>query len=328
MADNKIFGMSGLREGGSSTTRGSLLSGGAELSPMLSRLMNTPSALSTPTGVGQGYVPGQGATGFAAAPVVGMEEAPSFGGGFGMARQNFSAPALAFRSQGFADGGMVDPNMMQMPGPQGMPNPAAALPQAPPLDPQQLQAETQRVASANPQVIQQLQQVIMQALQSGQLTEQDLNMAVQLAKAAAQNPQLYPRLRQLAIQRGLATEADLPPQYDQGIVFALLLAGEAVQRMMGNQPVPQGEMQSFRNGGAVTPGAYAAGGGVATGSPTGDQTGRADDIPIRVSGGEYVIPKHVVMAKGTEFFDKLLAKYDNDPNNDPEDDSDDNGDMD
>jgi hypothetical protein len=308
MADNKIFGMSGLRQGGASTTRGSLLSGGAELSPMLARLVSTPPALSTPTGVGQGYVPSQGATGFAAAPVVGMEQAPTFGGGFGMAPQNFNAPVLAFRSQGFADGGMVDPNMMQMPGPQGMPDPAANLPSAPPLGPQQLQAETQRVANANPQVIQQLQQVIMQALQSGQLTEQDLNMAVQLARAAAQNPQLYPRLRQLAIQ-------DLPPEYDQGIVFALLLAGEAVQRMMGNQQVPQPEAQgaAMADGGVVTPGAYAAGGGVAMGSPTGDKTGRADDIPIRVSGGEYVIPAHVVQAKGTEFFDRMLAQYNGSP---------------
>lgn len=140
-------------------------------------------------------------------------------------------------------------------------------------------------------------------------------MAVQLARAAAQNPQLYPRLRQLAIQRGLATEADLPPEYDQGIVFALLLAGEAVQRMMGNQQVPQPEAQgaAMADGGVVTPGAYAAGGGVAMGSPTGDKTGRADDIPIRVSGGEYVIPAHVVQAKGTEFFDRMLAQYNGSP---------------
>ena len=40
-------------------------------------------------------------------------------------------------------------------------------------------------------------------------------------------------------------------------------------------------------------------------------------IPVKVAGvnnaemegGEYVIPKHVVMAKGTEFFDKMLANY-------------------
>ena len=40
-----------------------------------------------------------------------------------------------------------------------------------------------------------------------------------------------------------------------------------------------------------------------------DPQGRADDVPIAVSGGEYVIPKSVVMVKGTEFFDRLVQKY-------------------
>ena len=32
-----------------------------------------------------------------------------------------------------------------------------------------------------------------------------------------------------------------------------------------------------------------------------------------MEGGEYVIPKKVVMAKGTEFFDKMLANYEDKP---------------
>jgi len=44
-------------------------------------------------------------------------------------------------------------------------------------------------------------------------------------------------------------------------------------------------------------------------------------IPVKVAGvnkaemegGEYVIPKKVVMAKGTEFFDKMLASYEDKP---------------
>jgi hypothetical protein len=34
-----------------------------------------------------------------------------------------------------------------------------------------------------------------------------------------------------------------------------------------------------------------------------------DAIPARLSDGEYIIPAEVVRAKGTEFFDKLVAKY-------------------
>lgn len=221
---------------------------------------------------------------------------------------NPNAPLLSFRSQGYADGGMVP----MMPGVQpGMPMGQMAGPQpGPPVSSAELESEVQRVANSNPEVMQQLQQIIMLALQSGKLTMDQLNMAIQLAKAAVQNPQLYPRLRALAIQRGLAAPDDLPEQYDQGIVFAFLLAGEAVQRTAGGQQVaPQPQGQMLADGGAVLPGDYAAGGGVAMGSPSGDRTGRADDIPIRVSGGEYVIPAHVVQAKGTEFFDRMLAQY-------------------
>jgi hypothetical protein len=41
----------------------------------------------------------------------------------------------------------------------------------------------------------------------------------------------------------------------------------------------------------------------------GDGSGIDDTIPAMVSEGEYVIPADVVKAKGTEFFDKLCAKY-------------------
>ena len=224
----------------------------------------------------------------------------------GTVASNPNYPVLDFRMQPtYADGGMVPPAGMAPPSPQPMPQ----MPSAPatPISSADMEGEIQRLMSQNPEVIQKIQQTLMQAVQSGQLTLEQLNTAVQLAKAAAQNPELYPRLRALAIQRGLADEDELPQQYDQSIVMALLLAGAAVQQQMGGQssgPVPQ-----MANGGRVRPGMYAAGGGIATGSPSGDRTGRADDIPIRVSGGEFVIPKHVVDAKGTEFFQKMLDQY-------------------
>lgn len=224
----------------------------------------------------------------------------------GTVASNPNYPVLDFRMQPtYADGGMVPPAGMAPPSPQPMPQ----MPSAPatPISSADMEGEIQRLMSQNPEVIQKIQQTLMQAVQSGQLTLEQLNTAVQLAKAAAQNPELYPRLRALAIQRGLADEDELPQQYDQSIVMALLLAGAAVQQQMGGQS--SGPVQQMANGGRVRPGMYAAGGGIATGSPSGDRTGRADDIPIRVSGGEFIIPKHVVDAKGTEFFQKMLDQY-------------------
>jgi len=232
----------------------------------------------------------------------------------GTVATNPNYPVLDFRMQPtYADGGQVGPMGMPMiPGQAGV----SGAPAGTPVSGEELMGEADRISNANPQVVQQIQQAIMQAVQSGQLTMEQLSTAIELAKAAAQNPQLYPRLRTLAIQRGLATEEDLPQYYDQGVVLALLLAAKAVEAQTGARP--QRPMQQLANGGQVQtfndylrPGSTAKDGGYApmTASPTGDNTGRADDIPIRVSGGEYVIPKHVVDAKGTEFFDKLLDQY-------------------
>lgn len=41
----------------------------------------------------------------------------------------------------------------------------------------------------------------------------------------------------------------------------------------------------------------------------GDGSGIDDQVPINASKGEYIIPADVVRAKGSEFFDKLVAKY-------------------
>ena len=208
----------------------------------------------------------------------------------------------------YADGGMV-PQAPQMPsmGQAGVAPPmgqAGVAPQAGPapqrMTLEQLQTEAQKFAQANPQAVQAIQAALMEGIQTGEVTQQQITMMVQMAVAAAQNPELYPRLRQMAIQQNLADEEDLPMQYDQGIVFALIVAGAAMQQSSPMQAGPSAQQPpaQMRDGGYVPMHA----------SPTGDNTGRRDDVNIRVSGGEYVIPKHVVERKGTEFFDKLLGK--------------------
>ncbi len=233
---------------------------------------------------------------------------------------NIRAPQMP---PAYADGGMVPPapapqGMAPTPAPQGMAPPqqaGMAPPQqagmAPPGGPapqrmslQQLQQEAQKFAQANPQAVQLIRESLMEGIQSGDVTPQQITMLVQMAVAAAQNPEIYPRLRQMAIQQGLADEEDLPMQYDQGLVFSLIIAGAAMQQEGGQGMTPP------QVPGAQAPAAMMKDGGhiAMTRSPTGDNTGRADDIPIRVSGGEYVIPKHIVERKGTEFFDKLIGK--------------------
>lgn len=188
-------------------------------------------------------------------------------------------------------GGMVAPG--------GDPRTAGLAPgeQAAPIPLPQMQMEVQRMIREHPQQVMQIKQAVMQAVQSGELTSQELNMAVQLAMAAAQDPQLYPQIRRFAIEQGLAAEQELPMEYDQGLVFVLLLAAQAAQEAFGNQGMPQSQGQP--------PQATMAMGGKVPQSRNADGS-----VAINAHDGEMVIHKGAVMAKGTDFFDKLNKGYD------------------
>lgn len=193
-------------------------------------------------------------------------------------------------------GGMpTNPQPSQMPGQMqggaGLAAPGAAQR---PMNPQQLQAAAQQFVQQHPQQVQKIQMVIQQAMQSGQLTQQQLNMMVQLATVALQNPEMYPQLRKLAIQNGLATEQDISQQYDQGLLFVLVTVGQSLQAG-GQQPRP---IQSMKGGGHIA----------------NQGSSKSDPVIIQAHEGEFVIPAHIVKAKGTEFFDALIKKYAEDQN--------------
>ena len=230
----------------------------------------------------------------------------------GTVASNPSAPVLDFRLQPtYADGGMV--------GAGGMPiRPSDVGPKQERLSPQAIEMQLQEFMRKQPQEVARIQQAIMAGYQSGEITPEELNMAGQLAMTALQNPEMYTYIRQFAIQQGMANEEDLSPEYDQGLIFVLLLAIRAVQGntqqdMAGGAPGGMGggmnnqPMMSMASGGYVHMGDHAAKGG----KVTGPGTGTSDSIPIRVSAGEYVIPAKVVQAKGKDFFDALLKKYQN-----------------
>lgn len=229
----------------------------------------------------------------------------------GTVASNPNAPALDFRLQPtYAEGGMVGQN--------GMPvRPAGMGGQEQPMSPQMLEMQLQEFMRKNPQQVQQVANAVMAGFQSGEITPEELNMAGQLAMTALQNPEMYQYVRKYAIQQGMATEQDLSPTYDQGLVFVLLLAVRSVQQQtggmgavggMGTQTgMPPQPVMSMADGGYVSMGSHAKNGGPVVGPGT----GTSDSIPIRVSAGEYVIPAKVVQAKGVDFFDSLLKKYQN-----------------
>jgi hypothetical protein len=179
------------------------------------------------------------------------------------------------------------------------------------MSPQMLEMQINQFATQQPQQIAQIRQAVMQAMQSGELTQQELNMIVQLATVAAQNPEMYPNVRKFAIQNGIATEQDLPPQYDQGLVFVLLLAARAIQADVGGQNMMQGGSPAMAGGPEIS-GAQVSSGGMpsmARGGPVPASRKSDGSVPINAHEGEYVIPSNVVKMKGKEFFETLVEKY-------------------
>lgn len=205
----------------------------------------------------------------------------------------------------FQEGGMVGPGGMPVRPGQGGPGLAPPGMGQPSMSPQQVMMEAQKFVSQNPQQFQDIQEVIQESIRMGEITLEEMNFLVQFAVAATQNPELYPQLRASLISQGVADEDDLPPEYDPGFMFVLIVMGQGLQGMaqqapsleqaMGPPTAPQGVpglMPSMRRVG-----------------PLPERSSNPDgSIPINAHEGEYVIPAEVVRRKGTDFFDKMITQ--------------------
>lgn len=218
-----------------------------------------------------------------------------------LSRNPKSVFAMQRQPPSFAAGGMMSAQGMPirpgqpMPHSNGEPELGAASPA--PMDGKQMDQEAQNFVRSNPQVAQQIQQVMVQAMQSGQLTPDELNMAVQLAKAALANPASYPQVRQFAIQNGLGTEADIPPEMDRGVLFTLIVIGKTLQGGTGVQGnAVEGQAPAATENAGLLP-EYKEGG------MTGDKPHIA-----KLHARGYVIPEDALVFWGKNHFDKLIEK--------------------
>jgi hypothetical protein len=264
--DNPIMAILDTQRGGTAASTTSL-----DLPPALLSILSQPA-------------PGAAPAPAAPAPMTSMTGLSS---GMGTAPPGAASPRPL---PAYQDGGMIGAGGSPVPPTAGV---SQSAPQGP-ADPQVIAAQTNQFVSQNPQQVEEIRQMVMRAMQIGELTPQELNMMVQLTSVAASNPDMYPQIRQFAIQNGLATDADLPQEYDAGLVATLQLVAKSVQQGMGGQDMTQGgspaTMQSLKAGGTVE--------------------GKEDGpVPIMAHEGEYVIPKNVVQMKGKEFFDNLVEKY-------------------
>jgi hypothetical protein len=234
----------------------------------------------TGTNDSMGRATGMTGTSFADGGVVGLSTPGYADGGF------MSSPPSNLTQMGFANGGSI-----------GLGAPGSTN------SPDGMQAQVARMAR-DPQLRQRLQQMMAPAMQSGQLTPDELVTIGRIATAAMHNPDLYPQLRQFVAQQGLNP---LPAAYSPQVVMTLLVASQIMGPTPAGQvpPTDQAQMQNPTG---------AANGGMLQGPGTGrsDSIGTVNEstgAPVKVANGEYVIPEHVVKAKGRDFFDKMLRQY-------------------
>lgn len=206
-----------------------------------------------------------------------------------------NGPLLAM---GFAGGGQV----------AGMGNPGGDV------SPDMINMRVNQLVR-DPRFVQSITQTLQPLMQSGELTPQEVQVMGQIAEASLQNPKLYPQLRQFVAQQGMTP---LPPSFDPTVITKILAISRALAQAGGGmsqpgQATPPGQIPPTDQAQMQNPTGMANGGLL-----QGPGTGRSDSIgtvnestgqPVKVATGEYVIPEHVVRAKGRDFFDALLRRY-------------------
>jgi len=236
----------------------------------------------------------------------------SAGGGFGGSgpgNRGFAADGGMATSRGFSRPGLPQAN--RQPRPMRFNN-GGQVPMGVPMgsapDERDVQTRVQQTLR-DPQAVQQLLALPMSLMESGELTPEEVMTLGRVAEAAMYNPALYPQLRAFVAQQGMTP---LPAAFDPSVITNIMVISKALQAQMPatepgmvpgmdqaqvEQPVP-----GFGNGGYIR----------------GPGTGRSDSIgtvnetsgaPVKVATDEYIIPAHVVRAKGRDFFDGLLRKY-------------------
>ena len=222
-------------------------------------------------------------------------------------------PALArmldMPMQSYAEGGMVGPGgMPQRPMTSPMAMNVAQQGGAPvvglapqggqgrPLNFAAIDQQAQQFMQQNPQQVEQIKAQVQQAMAAGEVDAQSLNMFVQVATTALQNPEMWPQLRQVLIQQGMLDAEDIGEEYDQGFLIVLYIIGKTMGGGQATTPAPmsagQAPQMSMKKGGPLP---------AKSKNPDGS-------IPINAHEGEYVIPADVVRKVGTDHLDKLIAK--------------------
>jgi hypothetical protein len=232
------------------------------------------------------------------------------------------ARLVAMPTQSYQAGGLVGPGgipqrpmaspmAMQVGQQGGAPVVGVAPPgqQGRPLNFAAIDQQAQQFVQQNPQQVQQIRAQVEEAMAAGEVDAQSLNMFVQIATTALQNPEMWPQLRQVLIRQGMLDAEEVSEEFDQGFLIVLYIIGksmggagaQATPAAPAAPMQPQGQMPM--SAGQPPEMSMAEGGALPAKSKNPDGS-----IPINAHEGEYVIPADVARRLGTDHFDKLIAK--------------------
>lgn len=234
------------------------------------------------------------------------------------------ARLLGMPMQSYAEGGMVGPGgvpqrpmaspmAMNVAQQGGAPVVGMAPPggQGRPLNFAAIDQQAQQFMQQNPQQVAQIKAEVQKSMAEGEIDAQGLNMFVQVATTALQNPEMWPQLRQVLIRQGMLDAEDVGEEYDQGFLIILYIIGKTMGSGQMTTPSPMGgqpEMEMEDEGAPMSAGQVPQM-SMSKGGPLPAKSKNPDgSIPINAHEGEYVIPADVTRKLGTDHFDKLIAK--------------------
>ena len=95
-----------------------------------------------------------------------------------------------------------------------------------------------KVLQGNPQVQQAIQQAVEGLKDNPGITPETVDQMIKMFEFVLKQPDSYPQLRQQAIQSGQLDEEDLPEQFDESVITVILLALNTLKQRMGGSNKP------------------------------------------------------------------------------------------
>ena len=117
----------------------------------------------------------------------------------------------------------------------------------------QMEAEINRLLTQHPEKFDQVKRAFEQAVADGVATPEQFDQLEQLILAAANNPEVWPQVRQKIIELGLGSEETVPQDMVPGLIFSMLAGIRAYKAPQVKAATTQVDGSPIEGGDAQAP---------------------------------------------------------------------------